>query len=1400
MATSDYLMRIILSEFTDAETLREWAIENGLFDDPLVLERLRFLPARKKCEIKLRCETCQRSYTKDYFRKHVCQRKCEMRCRKCNQTFEDRKEFYSHHMNVHHRGGAELQDIPFDIAPWQDDQGNVIDPELERVYDTHRSLILDAHTFGPVTSLYNFPIDNTFDVETIMNQVRYIYNNENQVIRVNFIFGIILRNRETGEYRYFKPYKNNEVFKDSIQINDATDLHKIRIRVREMNFNDYVLHNRPNSKWIPVMVTNVRYWVNKTNFPMGVGLLPEYLKAKMSLIGLDSNGRFLYEDNLCAFRCYAYHIHSDLFVKSTKNKPFEQKVKLYLKKYESYCKSRFGVLNLEDLPTFEACFEININIFQLSQEDIVTPIFKSLSRFEDTMNLNLYQSHLSYIKRMDSYCQKYKCIKCEKLFKTNTNLIRHFKNCDSSTKYIYPGGFYQTPNTIFEQMEEVGIYVEEEERFFPWFMVFDFESLLIKDEIKTTEKLTWTHKHVPISVSVCSNVNGFDKAKCFVDVDSDRLLKSLVDYIYLISDEVYKMALSKWSYVFDCLNIYATPLKRKHQDMVDEIEIDKATAMRVLLNRFIAYCRQTPVLGFNCSKYDLPLIKEKLGVLFEDQEDCFVVKRNNAYMVFADEKIKILDISNYLAPGSSYSQFLRAYKIEEEKGFFPYEWLDSVEKLQQTYLPTYGDFYSSLKKCNVLNCDGKGSENYSLLQEIWLEKEMETMEDFLVYYNNLDVSPFVKAVEKMQKFYFKRGLDLFKISISLPGIARKMMFDSAKSVVFSLFDENNKDLYKLIKRNMTGGPAIIFNRYQKVDETMISEKHICKSVIGLDANALYLWAIGLEMPTGSFVRRKSPDFKPIHRDKFMKMFIWMDWLSREEGVDISHKLNSGKEKKISPFSVDGYDRGSRKVYEYNGCWYHGHNCVLNRHDKNRDDKFNRTMERLNYIQSKGYDVVVIWECEFESMIDCKNELRSFVEETKPPFCRKYPRCVTESQILKSVRDGDFFGAVECDIHVPDELFSLFSEYSPLFANTNVPFDKIGKHMQEHVLRFDLSQKPRRLLVGGMKAEKIFLASKLLQWYMKHGLKVTQVYEVVEYIPQKCFRAFTKEVAEARREGDRDDSMSIIGDTMKLVGNSAYGSSIMNKEKHTNIKYVQNLHSATVRVNDPFFKKLTELNYNCFEVETFKKRITLNLPIQLGYFILQYAKLRMLQFHYDCMLHLIPRPLLKLIETDTDSMYYAFAGEDLESTICNEKKSNYNRMVYGSCDDSMKPSWFPRKCCEKHARYDNRTPGLFKKEYAGTEVVALCSKTYIVTNKWNGTIKFSSKGISRRSLGEDLLTKYKKVLDTQEKSDGVNTGFRMKKNNIYTYTQTRSGFTYFYCKREVLEDGVSTKPLDIILKP
>jgi hypothetical protein len=129
------------------------------------------------------------------------------------------------------------------------------------------------------------------------------------------------------------------------------------------------------------------------------------------------------------------------------------------------------------------------------------------------------------------------------------------------------------------------------------------------------------------------------------------------------------------------------------------------------------------------------------------------------------------------------------------------------------------------------------------------------------------------------------------------------------------------------------------------------------------------------------------------------------------------------------------------------------------------------------------------------------------------------------------------------------------------------------------------------------------------------------------------------------------------------------------------------------------------------------------------------------------------------------------------------------------------------------------------------MIGLCSKTYIVAKKKTSITsntmmtatkllrkaknlkpkrlhpkqrcffetKFSSKGISKKTVVAPLTT-FRQVLKTRRPGSGNNTGFRARNNTVYTYTQERSGFSYFYCKRRVLDDGRTTVPLDLELCP
>ena len=90
--------------------------------------------------------------------------------------------------------------------------------------------------------------------------------------------------------------------------------------------------------------------------------------------------------------------------------------------------------------------------------------------------------------------------------------------------------------------------VSEEDRLYPWFIVYDFEAILSPiTEEQPTPRLKWMRKHKPISVSVASNVPRFEKAKCSVNADPKELIESMMTYMGSIADSACHSAEYKWA-------------------------------------------------------------------------------------------------------------------------------------------------------------------------------------------------------------------------------------------------------------------------------------------------------------------------------------------------------------------------------------------------------------------------------------------------------------------------------------------------------------------------------------------------------------------------------------------------------------------------------------------------------------------------------------------------------------------------------------------------------------------------------------------------------------------------------------------------------------------------------------
>lgn len=1307
-------------------------------------------------------------------------------------------------------------------------------PEALEVFEQRWSAIeTGVRTNGPVVSQVNIRLP-TGELSDAVNIVRRIHTNQRSVYKMGLSVGLILQHKENGEYRYFHASQNNAQLTAPFRITNSVNLERtvITFLVTCDTIEEVKKLVNIDTKWRVISATNVNVSIYKctSKYPIGATprSIPSFMRAKgMIHFTTQPSTKKLYKDNLCVFRCIAKHLG-----RTDTGAPAEL---LHVYKPEANSR-RFKGVPLYDFPLLEQLFNIQIGAYTLRKKNghsdstrvkiVYTP---SISHAQNgKMNINLYQKHASLIVNFERYADIFTCESCDKLFSSRKTLNRHLKTTRPCTKVklTYRGGVYKNKPTVFEELDMFGIQVNDERlKIYPYKITYDFEAYFKKPQSSLdTSKIKFEANHLPLSASVASDFPGYQEAVCFIrnsDAVSDLLVKRVFTYIT-------NLAL-----------VIGDSVKRQHQetlDMLNEaiktaLEMEKEVSSKVkgkspykkhpllaLKNRYMRWIEQVPVVGFNSGKYDLNLIKKTFHQFLQETEGedkIHVTKRNNQYLSISTRHFILLDILNYLAPGYSYANYLKGFTKSEVKGFFPYDWMTSVRKLNNTTLPPQYVWYNKLTKSSI------SAEDYASCQKLWVDEKMETFRDYLIHYNNSDVKPFINALNNHCSFFTARGIDMFKDGITLPGLTLRFLFQKVdQKVSYVLFNQRDRKLHELLQSQLVGGPAIIFHRHHEKNVTKIrehdygAEARICKHLLGVDANSLYLKCMWEKHCSGFYVCRKYENgFKPeIHQRISQAALEWLKYIENTKNIQLQHQLSGGEVRlggRCIP--VDGYNSRTQDVYQFHGCYFHGHDCDLTTR-MDSDEKVikqQRTTRVRDYLQGLGHKVFEMCECEWNTIKKTTSHLNSTRCFYKKGF-------MTEKQIIADVEKGVLFGLVQVDIETPEHLKDHFKEMTPIFKNIEVSIEASGEHMHTFAVENNLFKPAKRMLIGSYFAEKILFGTPLLQWYLEHGLVVTKVHQVIQYDPDNTFQSFVDEVTNARREGDHNPDSKILSDLYKLCGNSSYGKTITNQKKHTHVKYV-NSEKATKLINQWRFMQAQELNTDLYEVQMQLSAIQFNLPIQIGFMVYQYAKLKMLQFAFDFLDKFISRRDYQLCEMDTDSLYMALSGESLDDLVKPELRHNYfiekrKWMPVPACEKhyneyvhtkTRNETWTAAECCLAQLRYDARTPGLFKSEWEGDGMLYLNAKTYICfTHSQNDNPnvlyindKWSAKGVVKK---QNKLTPehFFNVLKTKKSQTVTNTNFKLVNQEMYTYSTSKIGLSYLYIKRRVSEDGVSTSPLNI----
>ena len=297
----------------------------------------------------------------------------------------------------------------------------------------------------------------------------------------------------------------------------------------------------------------------------------------------------------------------------------------------------------------------------------------------------------------------------------------------------------------------------------------------------------------------------------------------------------------------------------------------------------------TPVVFHNLANYDAHLFVRNLGVsegeincipnntekyinftksievdkFFNEKENKdVVVKRElrfiDSFKFMASSLAKL--VNNLVKKGDPFENTKRYFDGEKldilkRKGVYPYEWLDSIDKLDETELPPIEAFFS------ILSGSGITKEEYEHAQRVWKTFGMKTMRDYHNLYNRSDVLLLCDVFENFRNVC-KENYDLDSCwYYTAPGLAWDACLKLTEIKLELLSDPN---MLHMFEKGIRGGISMIPTRHSKANNRYMGEKfdpsEPSKFITYLDANNLYGWAMSKSLPTHGFRWVDEKDF------------------------------------------------------------------------------------------------------------------------------------------------------------------------------------------------------------------------------------------------------------------------------------------------------------------------------------------------------------------------------------------------------------------------------------------------------------------------------------------------------------------------------------------------------------
>ena len=180
------------------------------------------------------------------------------------------------------------------------------------------------------------------------------------------------------------------------------------------------------------------------------------------------------------------------------------------------------------------------------------------------------------------------------------------------------------------------------------------------------------------------------------------------------------------------------------------------------------------------------------------------------------------------------------------KGVYPYEYMDSWERFNETSLPDKKAFYSELYLEDITDKD------YTHAKKVFEEFNLKS----LGYYHDLYVQSDTLLLADVFENFRNKCIEIYELDpahfLSAPGLAWQACLKKTGVRLELLTDI---DMLLMVEKGIRGGISHWIHRYAKANNKYMKDYDInieSSYLMYLDANNLYGWAMSQRLPIHGF--------------------------------------------------------------------------------------------------------------------------------------------------------------------------------------------------------------------------------------------------------------------------------------------------------------------------------------------------------------------------------------------------------------------------------------------------------------------------------------------------------------------------------------------------------------------